>query len=184
MQFQSARPTIIRAINQRWLLKTWHERRGGRALPTWQQLEGREFAGMSKNLCFMDVVNDAGNMRFLMRHHSAWLGEVYGYDCHNQYLDEMLSGPLQDALLATYRHVAAKRAPVFASVDITDREGRQVTYERLLLPFGRDGSTVERILASLEMVSLDGAFDHRDLMTSRHVPSSFTVYAAIQPPEP
>jgi len=180
MQFQSARPDVIRAINQRWLLKTWNERRGEQALPTWQALEGREYAAMSRHLCFFDVVGKSGNVRFLMRHHSAWLGEVYGFDCHNQYLDEMQSGRFQGALIATYQHVVATRAPVYASVDIADREGRLVHYERLLLPFGQDGETVDRILASLEMVSPDGAFEHRNLVTTNARPASFALYATIQ----
>ena len=184
MQFQSARPEIVRAINQRWLLKTWDERRAGHALPSWQKLEGREFAGMMKSLCFSDVVREAGNVRFLMRFHSAWLGELYGFDCHNQYLDEIPSGAFQDALLATYRHVAKTGLPVFTAVEMQDHGGRPVIYERLLLPFRLDGSTVERILASLEMVSLDGAFEHRNLMRSADTPSSFAVYATIQTPGP
>lgn len=179
MQFQTARPDIIRAVNQRWLLKTWNERRNGRALPTWQDLQGREFAAMSNNLCFLDVVRDAGNVRFLMRFHSAWLGEVYGFDCHNQYLDEMPSGRFQDSLIATYQHVTATGVPVYASADISDRDGRLVHYERLLLPFGRDMQTVDRILASLEMISPDGAFEHRNLMM-QPTPSSFAVCAAIR----
>ena len=181
MQFQSARPDVIRAINQRWLLKTWNERRGARALPTWHALKGREFTGMARNLCFLDVVRDAGNVRFLMRFHSAWLGEVYGFDCHNQYLDEMRSGQFQNALIATYRHVVATRSPVYASADIMDNAGRLVHYERLLLPFGQDGETVDRILASLEMVSPEGAFEHRNLVSASARPSAFAVYATIQP---
>jgi hypothetical protein len=181
MQFQLARSDVIRAINQRWLLKTWNERRGGRPLPSWLDLSGRDLAGMSQYLCYLDVVRDNGNLRFLMRHHSDWLGEVYGFDCHNQYLDQMQSGPFQDAMIATYRHVEATRSPVYASADITDGGGRLVHYERLLLPFGHDGETVDRILGSLEMISPDGPFEHRNLMVANKPPSSFAVSATIQP---
>ena len=179
MRFQTARADIIRAINQRWLLKTWNERRHGRILPAWQDLRGREFAAMSDSLCFLDVVRESGNVRFLMRYHSAWLGEVYGFDCHNQYLDEMQSGRLQGPLVAAYHHVVATCAPVFASVDVSDCNGRLVHCERLLLPFGRDAGIVDRILGSIEMVSLEGAFEHRNLMM-QPTPSSFAVYATIQ----
>jgi hypothetical protein len=180
MHFVTAPPDTVRAINQRWLLKFWNECRNGHTLPTWRDLQGREFAAISHGLCFVDVVRRDGTMRFLMRYHSAWLGELYGFDCHNQFLDEMPSGQFQDAVLATYRHVVAARAPVYASVDITDGGGRLVHYERLLLPFGRDGTTVDRILASLEMVSPDGAFQHRDLISSRSQSASFSTYATIR----
>jgi hypothetical protein len=180
MHFQTARADVIRAIGQCWLAKTWNERRGRRALPTWQNLEGREFASISRHLCFLDVVGDPAAPRFLMRHHSDWLREVYGFDCHGKYLDEMPSGQFQNALIATYRHAVTTRKPVYASVDLLDRSQTLVHYERLLLPFGQDGETVDRILASLEMVSPDGAFDHRNLMAGSTRPSSFAVYASIQ----
>jgi hypothetical protein len=184
MQFRKARPDIVRSISQRWLLKNWMERRGGRPLPAWQVPEGREYAGMLRHLCFFDVIRETGTVRFLMRSHSAWLGEVYGFDCHNQYLDEMQSGRFQGALIETYRHVVATRGPVYASVDIADQNGRLVHYERLLLPFGQDGETVDRVLASLEMVSPEGAFEHRNLVTANARPSSFALYATIQSTAP
>ena len=182
MQFQSARPEIIQAINQRWLFKNWNESRGTRPLPTWQGLESREFASMSQNLAFADVVGADGDMRFFMRYHGARIGEAYGSDCQGKYLDEVLPFGFHNAALATYRHAAATRLPVFTSVNVPDADGRVVVYERLLLPFGRDGKTVDRILASLEMISMEGAFDHRNLMASTQTPSSFAVCASIQPP--
>jgi hypothetical protein len=184
MHFRATRPDIVRSVSQRWLLKNWMERRGGRPLPTWQEPQGREYAGMSRHLCFFDVVREAGKVRFLMRSHSAWLGEVYGFDCHNQYLDEMQSGRFQGALIETYRHVVASRGPVYASVDIADRDGRLVHYERLLLPFGQDRETVDRVLASLEMVSPEGAFEHRHLVTASAPSSSFAICATIQSTAP
>jgi hypothetical protein len=39
---------------------------------------------------------------------------------------------------------------------------------------------VDRILGSLEMVSPEGTFDHRNLTVANKPPSSFAVCAAIQ----
>ena len=181
MQFQSARPDVIRAINQRWLFKHWNDTRGARTLPAWQELEGRAFAAMSANLSFTDVVAADGRPRFLIRYHGSRIGEAYGANCHGKYLDEILPATFRDAALATYWQVVEGRQPVYTAVDTHDSDGRVVHYERLLLPFGRDGANVDRILASLEMVSPDGAFQARTLMKSGKTPSGFAVCATIQP---
>jgi len=180
MQFQAARPDIIRAINQRWLFKHWSESRNGRTLPAWQDLEGREFASMSANLSFTDVVASDGRPRFLIRYHGSRIGEAYGSNCHGKYLDEILPATFREAALATYWQVVESKQPVYTAVDTPDSDGRVVHYERLLLPFGRDGINVDRILASLEMVSPDGAFQAHNLMTSDRMPSNFAVCASIQ----
>jgi hypothetical protein len=162
------------------LLKHWDDSRGGRVLPTWRDLEGREFAAMSANLSFTDVVSGDGRPRFLIRYHGSRIGEAYGANCHGRYLDEILPETYRDAALATYWRVVESRQPVYTALNTEDSEGRLVHYERLLLPFGQDGTNVDRILASLEMVSPDGAFQTRNLMTSGKTPSRFALCATIQ----
>jgi hypothetical protein len=60
-----------------------------------------------------------------------------------------------------------------------DRAGRIVHFERLLLPFGQDGTAVDRVLASIEAVSPEGAFDSRDLMTASASPPAYAFCAVI-----
>ncbi|HEY2756854.1 MAG TPA: hypothetical protein VGJ01_14095 [Pseudolabrys sp.] len=64
---------------------------------------------------------------------------------------------------------------------MNDRVGRLVHCERLLLPFGRDGQTVDRILASVEFICPDGAFDDRDLMLAQQAPPALRMSARIEP---
>ena len=144
-------------------------------------LEGREFESMSGNLSFTDVVATEGRPRFVIRYHGARIGEAYGADCHGKHLDEILPVNFRDAALATYWQVVETRHPVYTAVDTPDRDGRVVHSERLLLPFGRDGVNVDRILASLEMVSPDGGFHAPNLMTSGKTPSRYAICAMIRP---
>lgn len=64
---------------------------------------------------------------------------------------------------------------------MTDRGGRRVYYERLLLPFARDGAGVDRILAAFEFVCPDGAFDSRGLMKTPATPPRLRLCATIEP---
>jgi hypothetical protein len=73
--------------------------------------------------------------------------------------------------------------PVYTIADMRDQTGRIVHYERLLLPFGHDGIAVDRILASLEVVSPEGAFENRDLMKAPPSPPAFGLCTLINTDE-
>jgi hypothetical protein len=179
MEFVESRPDVVRSVNQRWLLNYWNRIRAGSILPTWQGLETEELMRMSESLSFSDVLAANGNIRYLIRFHGQKIAETYGSNCRGKFLDEILPPALRDAALATYRHVVATRRPVYTVADTSDRAGRLVHYERLLLPFGRDGATVDRILISLETVSPEGTFDNRGLMRQPTLQPVFTLYASI-----
>jgi hypothetical protein len=150
-------------------------------LPTWQGLEADDLMRMSENLSFSDVVATNGGHRYLIRFHGQKIAETYGTNCRGRFLDEILPPAIRETALATYRHVLASRQPVYTVVDTNDRNGRLVHYERLLLPFGRDGRIVDRILVSLETVSPEGAFVNAGLMRQPTLKPTFTLCASIHP---
>ena len=182
MQFSVARPDVIRAINQRWLLKFWERHLGPRRVPSWQAVEAEDLSNLSGNLSFLDVVDGENGPRFQIRFHGEVIGQVYGSpDCRGSFLHESKPEPARAQALAPYRQVAATGRPVYLIHDITDRQGRLVHCERLLLPFSRDGERVDRILASFEFISPDGAFDNRDLMATPAAPPALRLSAQIEP---
>jgi len=180
MQFTSSRPDVVRSSNQRWLLSYWGRLRGTRPLPMWQGFEAEELAAMAENLAFNDVVGSDGNARFLIRYHGRRIAEACGMVCEGKFLDEVLPPQYSEAALSTYHRVLVTKLPVYTVADMRDRHGRIVHFERLLLPFGRDGVAVDRILASLETVSPEGVFDNNDLMRSAPKPPAFALCVTIQ----
>src|SRR6185503_9181631 len=56
MQFSTARPDVVRAINQRWLLTFWNRHRGDHAVPRWQVIEAENISRMADSLSFLDVI--------------------------------------------------------------------------------------------------------------------------------
>jgi hypothetical protein len=185
MEFMNSRPDIVRSATQRWLLQTWNRLRGARRLPLWQNVEIGEFAAVSGSLSFSDVVSEGGSTRFRVRFHGPRVGETYGSaDCHGKFLDEILPASYLSSALATYQQVIDARLPVYTVADMRDRSGRIVHYERLLLPFSRQGLEVEGILVSLETVSPEGDFEHRDLMLSPSKPPAFALCTTISPHPP
>lgn len=176
MQFSVARADVIRAINQRWLLKFWNRSRGDFPVPTWQTVEAENLASMSANLSFLDVARAGGETKFVIRFHGATIAQVYGLtDCRGRTLDEIVPA----SAVVAYQHVLDARLPVYTIYDMSDRDGRLVHHERLLLPFARDGKTVDRILASFEFFCEDGAFDNREILKSQTAQPALRLSATI-----
>lgn len=166
MQFRRARPDTVRAINQRWLLKFWTQHLKGSRVPCWQAVNADDLASLSDNLSLLDVI---GGMppRFRVRYHGRMVAQVYGSTDHRgRYLDEVVRPERRVTGLAPYVEAVRTDAPVYTIEDVTDSAGRVIHFERLLLPFARDGETVDRILASLEFVCADGDFDARALLSA------------------
>ncbi len=182
MQFAVARPDIVQAINQRWLLKFWERHLGDHRVPQWQAVEAADLTRVSAGLSFLDVFPGDGGLRFQIRFHGPTIATVYGApDCRGKFLHESRPEPERTQKLAPYRKAVESGRPVYTVHDVTDRNGKLVQYERLLLPFSRDGETVDRILASFEFICEDGAFEGRDLMTSSPIPPALRLSAMIEP---
>lgn len=164
MQFSMARPDVVRAINQRWLLKAWHREKGLNRVPPWRDTIVEELSRVAAQLSILQVVSTEGAARFLIRFHGDLIAEAYGSaDCRGKHLDELVPAGTSDHL-APYHRVLESGQPVYTIHEISDQDGRRVNYERLLLPYGRHGQTVDHILAMFEFVCADGAYVRQALM--------------------
>jgi hypothetical protein len=182
MKFAVARPDVIRAINQRWLIKFWTQHLADHSVPRWQAIEATNLSAMSGNLSFLDVTESGGGVRFQFRYQGATVAQIHGSgDCRGKYLDDIMPVARHADGLPPYRHAVDSGRPVYTIHDVTDRNGRLVHYERLLLPFAADGRTVDRILASFELVCEDGAFDSHAIMISQSAPPALRLAATIEP---
>lgn len=180
MEFTPARPDVVRAINQRWLLKFWTRHLDNDRVPRWQAVKPDDLASMSDHLSLLDVSGDQPP-RFLIRFHGRLIVPVYGAaDCRGHYLDEFMRPERHDEALAPYRRAVQSGAPVYTIHDITDAKERVIHMERLLLPFARDGKTVDRILAAFEFVSVDGHFDSNAIRSAVVAPPALRLAAAIE----
>jgi hypothetical protein len=179
MEFINSRADVVRSHNQQWLLARWNALRAVSPVALWRSLDRDELAPLSENLTFFDVVEHNGEARFISRFRGARIVEAFGENGDRHYLDEILPPAYRDRALSTYRQVLETNRPVYTVADVRDCNGRIVHFERLLLPFSSDGTQLDRILASLEAVSPEGAFENRDLMRSAPKPPAFALCATI-----
>jgi hypothetical protein len=179
MQFASSPAEIVRSVNQRWLLKRWREIAASNPLPLWSALPSEEIESQLEELTFLDVVATATGLRFVIRYHGRRIAQAYGEGCRSRYLDEIMAPALRDRSLAAYDRAVRSRLPVYTVVETSDVNARPVSFERLILPFSDDGVAVSRIVASLEMVSVAGAFERHDLLRAPAVPPRYAQYSVV-----
>jgi hypothetical protein len=179
MQFQSANPSVVRSIRQRELLNTWlRALRKPKPLPSLldfkpERINDDELADMMG----FNVEGDGETARYVITHEGARLTATYGND-HvdpaertNRYLDDAIGLDRYARVVPSYRACIALKRPTYSVSMVRDGDGKDVSYERLLLPFG-PAERVEQIVGSYKAISLDGGFKVDNLMglKSRNVP--------------
>jgi hypothetical protein len=65
-----------------------------------------------------------------------------------------------------YRICLERKRPTYSVAMVQDPDGKDVLYERLLLPFGSAGG-VEQIVGSYKAISIEGGFKITNLMGIR-----------------
>lgn len=173
MEFASSDPSVVRSIRQRYLLNTWLRAAvRHRPLPLLHDFQPERVADELADMMGFDVVGHGDDARFLITHEGARLTSTYGSD-HidpadrtNRFLDDAI-GPVRYANVITlYRTCLAYRRPAYSISMVQDEDGKDVSYERLLLPFG-SGETVEQIVGSYKSISIEGGFKIDNLMGLR-----------------
>jgi hypothetical protein len=173
MEFDSANPSIVRSIKQRELLNTWLRAFDKRqALPAVAAYQPERVDDELVDMMGFDVEGEGDNARFLITQEGARLTATYGSE-HidpdkrtNRYLDDAI-GPARYARVVTlYRTCLMRKRPTYSVSMVQDPDGKDVLYERLLLPFGSAGN-VEQIIGSYKAISIDGGFKITNLMGIR-----------------
>ena len=173
MEFASANPSVVRSIRQRDLLDTWLRARiKPRPLPVLADYRPNRIAEEMADMMGFDVEGAGDDARFLVTQEGDRLAAIYGSE-HvdpaqrvNRYLDDAI-GPERYAHVVTlYRTCLAQKRPTYSISLVQDPDGKDVQYERLLLPFG-GADRVEQIVGSYKAISIEGGFKIRNLMGIR-----------------
>jgi hypothetical protein len=173
MEFESANPSVVRSIKQRVLLNTWIRAvRKPHPLPTIGDFQPDDIADELVDMMRFDVAGNGDSARFLITQEGARLTTTYGSD-HidpakrtNRYLDDAIGPERYAHVVALYRACLARKRPAYSISMVQDPDGKDVSYERLLLPFGSAGN-VEQIVGSYKAISIEGGFKISNLMGMR-----------------
>jgi hypothetical protein len=180
LDFSSANPSIVRSVKQRDLLNAWlrvFNRRG--TLPRREDYRPERVTDELPDMMGFDVIGQGDHARFLITQEGSRLTATYGNE-HvdpdkrtNRYLDDAIGPQRYARMLPSYLACVAHRRPTYSVAMVQDADGKDVSYERLVLPFG-SADAVEQIVGSYKAISIEGGFKIRDLMgvSSKPVPES------------
>lgn len=161
---------MVRSVTQRVLLNAWlRALRLPDALPLLCDFDTEGTADERADMMSFDVVGSGEAARFLITQEGARLTTAYGNE-HveprlrtNRYLDDAIGPERYASVILSYRACLARRRPTYTVAEVTDADGKEVSYERLLLPLGR-GDAVEHIIGSYKAISIEGGFRLHNLM--------------------
>jgi hypothetical protein len=174
LEFASANPSVVRSVKQRVLLNAWLRARSRprpRALPAVRDYQPDRIGDEMADMMGFDVAGNGQDARFLITQEGARLAATYGNE-HiapdkrtNRYLDDAID-PVQYARVRPcYQVCLMRKQPTYSICMVRDADGKEVSFERLLLPFG-SADKVEQIVGSYKAISIEGGFKITNLMAA------------------
>jgi len=109
-----------------------------------------------------DVIGDGDDARYLIVHEGERLTVTYGNDYPERdrnatrFLDDAIGPRRYELVVPSYRTCIRSSRPTYTVGLVKDADGREVSYERLLLPF-TSTQRVEHIIGSYIAISTKAA---------------------------
>ncbi len=186
MEFASADPSAIRSIKHRRLLQSWMRAlRGENLLPLVGDFQPDGIANELADMMAFDLDEEDGTARFLITQEGWRLAAAHGsaqidpaIQRTKRYLDDVVEPERYGLILPCYLTCLTRKRPVYSISRVPDVDGKDVSYERLLLPFGRDNE-VEQIVGSYKAISIPGGLAVRNLRDLGADPSPVRVVSAV-----
>jgi hypothetical protein len=179
MPSTSAGPSIVKSVRQRQLLNAWlrlSAKQGGQ--PRLADYEIDRLEEEKHDMIFCAVTFDRGIPCYVVTFDGQRLIDAFGIAGVGRRLEDVLGPERAAATLPIYNECVARRRPSYSVRRLVDVRGREVDYERLLLPFGSD-NRVDTIIGSLKTISADGGFQQKNLMRAEHAPVLHAIHAII-----
>lgn len=165
--FESRNAEVIRSIQQRDLLNKWLLLYAPQNRPPASVDYDPALAEKDRSMLVQYHVSDvSGRTSFLITSYGSHISEAYGRTGLGQELSHYLGEKRAPSIVPLYEECVRRQLPVYTIARMTDRSGREVDMERLLLPFS-DGSRITNIMGSFETISKDGHFQLQQLMAEQ-----------------
>ena len=169
MEFASADPSVVKSIRQRYLLNEWLRAAGKRQpMPLLRDFQLDRVDDEMADMMGYDVVGEGDGARFLITHQGARLATTYGNERvdtaeRQRFLDEAVGPERYANVVDLYRACLRHQRPTYSISTVQDADSKEVSYERLLMPFG-SGEAVQQIVGSFKSISIEGGFKISNLL--------------------
>jgi hypothetical protein len=155
----------IRSSNQRALATHWNMLATDRGFPAIGAFNPQSTGHSPEQMILWDVekTDDAGGSCFRVRKVGLHAVEAIGdgpIGPIGKTMEELAPPPLREISLNGARECVTRGCAIYEIITTVDANAHVVECERLLLPFG-DGEQVEQIVASLQLISFQGAIERQ-----------------------
>ncbi len=184
MSFKFISPQPIKSDGQRALASHWDRLAAGRRFPGFVEFIPEPGAYDPKQLVAWNIEGEGRQLKFRALYQGENVAEVFSSTWAGKTMERVVPMSLRGVTLKAARECVSSGCLVYTIISTIDTDGHQVDCERLLLPFGRNGSKVEQILASLQLTSVPGTVRRKkilnnfemqaDLLFSGKIKSGFT----------
>jgi hypothetical protein len=164
MEFSPASIQSIKSISQRALAIYWNRLAGGRSFPSIAEFDPEPRLHDAKQLVLWAVEDAFGQRRFRALYQGTNVAEVFNSSWAGRTMDEVVPMPLKAFSIRGANECAASGCAIYTVFGTLDAKGHRVDCERLLLPLG-EGSKVQQIVASLQLISVKGEFERKSVLS-------------------
>lgn len=129
------------------LYQDWERWRGTGKFPSADKLDPLQLKYMLGNLSVFEVQYNP--LRFFVRIHATSRAERIGFDLTGKSLDELPEREYRELMRAHLIETLKRRAPFSVQVEPADLKRAFGRVEVLILPFARDGQTIDVLVAGI-----------------------------------
>jgi hypothetical protein len=166
MAFKFISHQSIKSISQRALASQWDRMASSRRFPAFTDYLPESGTTNSKQIVVWNVEGEGRRIKFRALYQGDNITEVFDSAWAGKTMQEVVPMSLRRLTIDPTKECAASECLVYTIVSTIDSSGNRVDCERLLLPFGRDGSKVEQILTSVEFISNQGEVRRKKILSS------------------
>jgi hypothetical protein len=136
-----------------------------------------------KQLLFWSVEQSRGERIFRALGHGQYVTESYHNNFVGHTMNDLAPANMREFALGTANQCVVSGCPVYSIIATQDAEGQRIDCERLLLPFGVDGS-VGQILVSLQLISAEGRFSRTTVFQRFSRNAEVLLSGVVKPDQP
>ena len=154
----------IKSGSQRALASHWDRLAAGRPFPALAEFTPEPGLYDPTQLVVWNIEGEGRQLKFRALYQGENVAEVFSSAWSGKTMDQVIPMALRRITIGAAKECVANRCLVYSIISTVDGNEQRVDCERLLLPFGRDGSRVEQILASLQLKSVQQAVRRKKIL--------------------
>ena len=162
LNFENGRADSIRSISQRGLAAAW-ARLASQGLPALDQFHPGTRVHDPKQLAAWKVEIAEDQFVFRALYRGPLVDKAFSNSWTGKTLTEVTPASLRPAIICASDQCARTGCAIYTILRTYNDAGYPVDLERLLLPFGKNGR-VQTIVASLQLISMEGTFERANIV--------------------